>query len=327
MRSLRIVVATFALVSTVSFGAGGCSDSASEHLGENAASLTANDKAAYDYFIGKGLTGPQAAGIIGNLDIESGMDPTIVESGGPGRGIAQWSAGGRWDTTAGDNVLAYAKMQGRKITWLSSCSSSSSGSSSPHFRTTASRSSAPQRPSPRPHPPSSKITKGAAACDSSARAADGEMVLAAYGSDVPTDGGPAFPNDASTADPCTLPATGETGECLTTDACEALGNHVSTPGLCPGAADIQCCTAVASDGGASTSDGGALSPTGPGRAGTSSDDSTMSNGGCAVSSIAGRAAAHETPENQASFALVAISVAALFRRRSSRRRARTRMDM
>ena len=43
----------------------------------------------------------QAAGIIGNLDQESGMDPTISQyDGGPGRGIAQWSTGGRWDTDA-----------------------------------------------------------------------------------------------------------------------------------------------------------------------------------------------------------------------------------
>ncbi|MDN5727116.1 MAG: phage tail tip lysozyme, partial [Propionibacteriales bacterium] len=66
--------------------------------------IRANEKAAFDYFVAKGLTTVQAAGVIGNLDQESGMDPTISElSGGPGRGIAQWSAGGRWDTYAGDN--------------------------------------------------------------------------------------------------------------------------------------------------------------------------------------------------------------------------------
>jgi hypothetical protein len=73
----------------------------------------ANDKPAYDYFVGKGLTNFQAAAIVGNLDQESGVNPTINQSGGgPGRGIAQWSAGARWDTTPGDNLVAYAAMQG-----------------------------------------------------------------------------------------------------------------------------------------------------------------------------------------------------------------------
>jgi len=72
-----------------------------------------NDKPAYDYFAGKGLPNFQSAAIVGNLDQESGVNPTISQSGGgPGRGIAQWSAGARWDTTAGDNLVAYAAMQG-----------------------------------------------------------------------------------------------------------------------------------------------------------------------------------------------------------------------
>ncbi|HEX4458755.1 MAG TPA: phage tail tip lysozyme, partial [Polyangia bacterium] len=70
-----------------------------------------NDQTAYDYFRAQGFTNFQAAGITGNLDQESGIDPTISQSGGgPGRGIAQWSAGGRWDTDAGDNCVAFAAM-------------------------------------------------------------------------------------------------------------------------------------------------------------------------------------------------------------------------
>ena len=73
----------------------------------------ANDQPAYEFFVGKGLTSFQAAGIVGNLDQESGVDPGAVQyGGGPGRGIAQWSVGGRWDTSANDNVLAYAAQQG-----------------------------------------------------------------------------------------------------------------------------------------------------------------------------------------------------------------------
>jgi hypothetical protein len=70
-----------------------------------------NEKSAFDYFVARGLTKRQAAGIVGNLDQESGMDPTIKQyGGGPGRGIAQWSVGGRWDTYSGDNEVHYTNV-------------------------------------------------------------------------------------------------------------------------------------------------------------------------------------------------------------------------
>lgn len=47
---------------------------------------------------------------------------------------------------------------------------------------------------------------------------------------------------ADAGDGCFLSTVGVTGECITTSACEAVGNHISTPGYCPGIADIQCCT-------------------------------------------------------------------------------------
>jgi hypothetical protein len=76
----------------------------------------ANDKTAFDFFVGKGLTDVQAAGIVGNLDQESEMDPTIWQiGGGPGRGIAQWSAGERWDVSSQDNVKWYAGQKGEDI--------------------------------------------------------------------------------------------------------------------------------------------------------------------------------------------------------------------
>src|SRR5436305_675959 len=80
-----------------------------------AATAFANDKTAYDYFAGKGLTNFQAAGIVGNLDQESGVDPGAVQPGGPGRGIAQWSVGGRWDTDSSDNATAYASQHGQSV--------------------------------------------------------------------------------------------------------------------------------------------------------------------------------------------------------------------
>src|SRR5262245_59249479 len=84
----------------------GCEGAVPEE-GENTEALRtafANDFAAFTFFVSKGLTPIQAAGIVGNLDQESGVDPNSVQyGGGPGRGIAQWSVGGRWDTSTNDN--------------------------------------------------------------------------------------------------------------------------------------------------------------------------------------------------------------------------------
>ncbi len=99
------------------FGLAGCGDAhPGEATGQSAAAVTfANDQAAFDYFVGKGLTNFQAAGIVGNLDQESGVNPASVQAGGPGRGIAQWSVGGRWDTDSNDNAVWYASKQGQSV--------------------------------------------------------------------------------------------------------------------------------------------------------------------------------------------------------------------
>ncbi|MDB5183735.1 MAG: exported protein of unknown function [Candidatus Saccharibacteria bacterium] len=60
------------------------------------------------FFMKKGLTLAQAAGIAGNFEVESGLDPTIIQGGshatagsnfkpsaGVGFGLAQWTSGGR----------------------------------------------------------------------------------------------------------------------------------------------------------------------------------------------------------------------------------------
>jgi hypothetical protein len=67
-----------------------------------------NVQQAYNFFIGKGLKDFQSAGILGNLAQESGINPGSAQAGGPGRGIAQWSVGGRWDT-----LVAWAKSANR----------------------------------------------------------------------------------------------------------------------------------------------------------------------------------------------------------------------
>lgn len=74
-----------------------------------------NDEIAFDYFVGKGLTERQSAGIVGNLIQESGspINPYADQPSGPGMGIAQWSEGGRWDTDSRDNMVWYAGLSGR----------------------------------------------------------------------------------------------------------------------------------------------------------------------------------------------------------------------
>jgi len=77
------------------------------------AAMLNSEQTAFNYFVSKGLTQIQAAGVIGNLMQESSVSPTAVEfGGGPGRGIAQWSVGGRWDTSHNDNVTWYASTHG-----------------------------------------------------------------------------------------------------------------------------------------------------------------------------------------------------------------------
>ena len=91
MRGMSLpVVARRALLAVglaLTGAAAGCGAGPGESVGETteATSFT-NDKAAFDYFLGKGLANFQAAGIVGNLDQESGVDPLSVQSGGPGRG-------------------------------------------------------------------------------------------------------------------------------------------------------------------------------------------------------------------------------------------------
>ena len=83
-----------------------------------AEALSANENAAYAFFVGKGLSSVQAAGIVGNLIQESTVLPSASEPGGPGRGIAQWSSGGRWNSTYHDNLAWYAAQHGMSTSSL-----------------------------------------------------------------------------------------------------------------------------------------------------------------------------------------------------------------
>ncbi len=85
---------------------------------EESSAITATEQGAYNFFVSKGLTSYQAAGIVGNLMQESNVNPGSVQPGGPGRGIAQWSVGGRWNADHNDNVEAYAHAHGESATSL-----------------------------------------------------------------------------------------------------------------------------------------------------------------------------------------------------------------
>ncbi|HEY5950650.1 MAG TPA: phage tail tip lysozyme, partial [Kofleriaceae bacterium] len=75
------------------------------------AGLSNNPQTAFNYFLGKGLSEVQAAAIVGNLMQESSVMPTAVQPGGAGRGIAQWSVGGRFNTGP-KSLTAFAAARG-----------------------------------------------------------------------------------------------------------------------------------------------------------------------------------------------------------------------
>ena len=67
-----------------------------------------NQQQAFNYFVTKGFTSAQSAGIVGNLIQESGVNPLRNEmNNGPGRGIAQWTVNERWAV-----LLRYAASRG-----------------------------------------------------------------------------------------------------------------------------------------------------------------------------------------------------------------------
>lgn len=114
MNQLTARLLTPCLLASLSVVTAGCGGSGGEDVGSSESAVTsANNKTAFDFFVSKGLSNVQAAGIVGNLDQESSMNPSVSQyGGGPGRGIAQWSAGGRWDTDSHDNVVWYAHTKG-----------------------------------------------------------------------------------------------------------------------------------------------------------------------------------------------------------------------
>ena len=274
--------------------AAGCGAGPGESVGQTTeATGFTNDKAAFDYFLGKGLANFQAAGIVGNLDQESGVDPLSVQSGGPGRGIAQWSVGGRWDTDANDNATWYAGQQGQSVDslqlqldfiWYELTTFSGYGLASLKASTDVTSATVAFQ----------NDFEGCGTCDQSTRIAYAQSVLSLYGND-PVDGGGTSGDAGSGAPSCTVPGVG-TGVCILTTDCAAMPGHVSTPGYCPGPADEECCTGptATGDSGTSTdaggkadSGGGSSSGSGSGSSSSGSSSGSSSSGGSSGSSGAG----------------------------------------
>jgi spore coat assembly protein SafA len=69
-----------------------------------------NAQETINFFMSKGLTRAQAAGIAGNLQFESGFNPSAVGDGGTSFGIAQWHYG------RGDAMKAYCTSHGYSTT-------------------------------------------------------------------------------------------------------------------------------------------------------------------------------------------------------------------
>lgn len=265
---LRVALLSTALsVAACGSGAG----STDEPTGQAGSAITGfpNDQTAFLYFLGKGLTNYQAAGIVGNLDQESGVDPTAVEQGGPGRGIAQWSVGGRWDTDASDNCEWYASQQGESVDslqlqlefiWYELTTFSGYGLAALQQSTNVTDATIAFQ----------NDFEGCGTCDQSTRIAYAENVLSEYGSET-VDGGGSQVDAGDT--PCTVPNVG-TGVCILTSTCASMPGYMSTPDYCPGPADIECCT-----GPHGTTDGGAEHDAGSSSSGGSSGGASSSGSG------------------------------------------------
>jgi hypothetical protein len=106
-----------ATVATASCTLLGCAaDSAADpESTDDALHARSNAQIAFQYFVGKGLTRVQAAGIVGNLVQESGVDPDAMQPGGKGRGIAEWSVGERWDGPGEDSLRSFAPRDARSM--------------------------------------------------------------------------------------------------------------------------------------------------------------------------------------------------------------------
>lgn len=71
-----------------------------------------NAAIVWNNLVGKGLTAEQAAGFLGNMETESRIDPSLIEVGGTGHGLVQWSFG-RWSGSYPYGLSGWASKEGK----------------------------------------------------------------------------------------------------------------------------------------------------------------------------------------------------------------------
>jgi hypothetical protein len=97
------------MMNNVTYAAGGGSIGSGEDL------LHPRAKTIFNLLVDGGMSPVAAGGIVANIGTETGYtyDPTTKQGGGgPGRGLAQWEKGGRYDTD-NINLKDYAKSQNK----------------------------------------------------------------------------------------------------------------------------------------------------------------------------------------------------------------------
>ena len=285
----------------------------SEPIGQTAEALDTypNEQPAFDYFLAKGLTPVQSAGIVGNLDVESGVDPTIAQAGGPGRGIAQWSVGARWDTTKSDNVKDYAAQQGQSqtslqlqlaFTWYELTTFSAYGLARLKGTTDVAGATTAF----------AQDFEGCGSCATSTRIAHAQSVLDRFGADAP-DGSASSSSGGPTGPACTID-NGDTGVCISTSECAAQANHIASAGFCPGAADIQCCTSTGGGGGSASSSSSSSS----GSSGTTSSSGDNSSNHAASQDASGCSSSPRPATAPGAWGFLLAGLAVFARRRHAR---------
>jgi hypothetical protein len=212
------------------------------------ASTFPNDKTSFDFLLSQGLNATQAAGVVGNLDQESGDSPTCYQgpngcssspvSGYPGAGIAQWSRGGRWDTDKNDNAKAYATQQGESVSslqlqlqflWYELSSFSHDGLSPLKQQSTISGAGQIF----------ASDFEACGTCDQTNRTKYAQNAYNAFSNDKTQSTG--MPAGMCIQNYGTCSANGSSGSCIDKGSCSSIGG-TSSAGHCPGPSNIQCCT-------------------------------------------------------------------------------------
>ncbi|WP_280400544.1 phage tail tip lysozyme [Nocardia carnea] len=92
----------------------GLTDTGSAYSNDSPQPIGEGEKAQveemYQYLLEKGFTPAQAAGILGNLQVESGFDTGAYNPGEGAIGLAQWLGGRR------ENLEAFAASKGKPVT-------------------------------------------------------------------------------------------------------------------------------------------------------------------------------------------------------------------